>query len=283
MSSAFDHQLHAAYLRLLRRYAVWGGHRYFGWTEQAEPRNYLGPLVWSEADCALRFAVELEKEFPEQVHLEFPLAQWTLTDYDPARDKKQFVDLVVSDFGAFEAHEVAQAAFMSKRHDLFVEVKYFKKQAHGPWKFDLKKKLPWVVADIERLARHLERGHCRRAAMLILDDGDYLQAEGHSIDFGPVIGLIVSPYHMALHLDEDRGDEGPTVMKSLDEWESLGMPDEAFLKQLRERGKNSDAALHSDMLNAGEEEQLLRRMREERADSRNSGSAGIAVHGDGGW
>lgn len=217
----FQHQLGAAYLRMLQGYARWGGHSYYGWTEQTDPRNYLGPAIWSEADCVLRFAFELEKDFPGQVHLELPMATWTLQDYDPKLDARQYVDLVVSDFSNFVADGDAQTRFKTKRHDLFVEVKYFKKAAHGPFKFDLKKKLPSVSADIARLNRHMERGHCRHAAMLVVDDGNFWEEFCGDVEFGEVLDLTVSPHRVAnlasLGRAEQRMSSNP-----FKEWEYLG-------------------------------------------------------------
>ena len=193
-------RLDAAYLSFLRAYSEWGGHRFYGWTQYEDPKNYLGPMIWSEADCVLRFAFELEREFPEQVHLEVPMARWTLLDYDKKLDARQYVDLVVSDFSDFKAGDHAQESFLSKQHELFVEVKYFRKSAHGPWKFDLKKKLPSIAADIKRLALHVERGHCRYAAMLVVDDGGYFEEYGGEIEFGPVVPLVISQRQLDLRL-----------------------------------------------------------------------------------
>ena len=66
-----------AYDRLLAAYASWGGWRYYGWAGYEDPATYLGPAVWSERDCDLRLAYELEREFPKAVHMEFPIAKWT--------------------------------------------------------------------------------------------------------------------------------------------------------------------------------------------------------------
>jgi hypothetical protein len=53
-----------AFDRLLVGYAEWGGYRY-----------YHGPVIWSERDCDLRFAFELEREWPRAVHMEFAIGK----------------------------------------------------------------------------------------------------------------------------------------------------------------------------------------------------------------
>jgi hypothetical protein len=60
-------------------------------------------VFWTEEDCVFRLAIELEREFPEQVHLELPVARENFKDFDAATDKRQFVDLVVSDMRSFES------------------------------------------------------------------------------------------------------------------------------------------------------------------------------------
>jgi hypothetical protein len=64
-----------AFDRLLVGYAAWGGHRYHGWTNYENQHNYLGPVIWSERDCDLRFAFELEREWPQAVHMEFAIGK----------------------------------------------------------------------------------------------------------------------------------------------------------------------------------------------------------------
>lgn len=50
---------------MLRGYRQWGGWRYYGWTHQADHRNFDGPAIWSEADCVHRFTLALEELEPE--------------------------------------------------------------------------------------------------------------------------------------------------------------------------------------------------------------------------
>jgi hypothetical protein len=70
-----------AYERLLTAYADWGGHRVHGWTDYPDPRNFHGPVIWSERDCGLRLAMELEREWPLGVHMEFAIGKATRDDY----------------------------------------------------------------------------------------------------------------------------------------------------------------------------------------------------------
>lgn len=65
--------LDAGFQALLQRYETLGGNLFYGFYETGDPRNYKGPLIWSEGDCAFRFAYELEEEFPTLVHLEMPI------------------------------------------------------------------------------------------------------------------------------------------------------------------------------------------------------------------
>jgi hypothetical protein len=87
-----------AFDRLLVGYADWGGYRYHGWTSYEDPRNFQGPVVWSERDCDLRFAFELEREWPRAVHIEFAIPKASRVGYDPVTEKFQRVDVAISDF-----------------------------------------------------------------------------------------------------------------------------------------------------------------------------------------
>ena len=189
-----DQRIEAAWGAFVASYATHGGHRFYGWDHAADPRNYYGPRFWSEADCAWRFALELEREFPEQVHMEVPVASWTFADFDKTIDGRQFVDIVVSDLRDFAEDDTSQARFRSVAHTLFVEVKFFPPGCSRTWRHDHVRKVPAVVRDAERLARHLARGHCERAAILVVDD-DCLFEDEHSKHAWPadVMQLVASP------------------------------------------------------------------------------------------
>jgi hypothetical protein len=124
-------RLDAAWSAFLSEYAEFGGHRYHGWDHKEDPRNYYGPRYWSEADCAFRFGSHLERVFPGQVHFEMPIADWTFADYRPDVDKRQRVDVVVSDLEDFIENETSQDRFRTHQHSLFVEAKYFPPDAQG--------------------------------------------------------------------------------------------------------------------------------------------------------
>ena len=168
-------RLNAAFDRFLSVYAQVGGHRYHGWDDYSDPRNFRGPTFWSEHDCVFRLALELEREFPRQVHMELPVARWSFADFNKSVDKRQSVDLVVSDLTNFVEDDTSQARFMSHRHELFVEAKYFPAGCSKTWRFDHVRKVKSVYADAERLARHLERGHCLVAAVLVVDDDNLFE------------------------------------------------------------------------------------------------------------
>lgn len=67
---------------------------------------------------------ELEKEFPYCVHYELPVAAWSFSDFNSQNDKRQYVDLVVTNLHDFVEDETSQTRFQHHQHELFVEVKY---------------------------------------------------------------------------------------------------------------------------------------------------------------
>ena len=166
-----------AFDRLVAGYARWGGYRYHGWTSYEDPKNYLGPVIWSERDCDLRFAMELEREFPERVHMEFAIAKYTRADYDPTKEAKQRVDLAVSDLSAFGEDDESYGRFRGKRHQAFFEVKWFL-NGFGDNR-DARNRLAAIPAYRDKLAHHAELDRCAVAGMLIVDDEDYGHANGY--------------------------------------------------------------------------------------------------------
>jgi hypothetical protein len=200
-------RIRAAYGALLQRYASWGGHSFPGWDFEGASDNYLGPTVWSEGDCAFRFALELEPLFPEMVHLEFPLARWTLPTAvsqrlaPTGRLAPRYVDIAISDHRGFPLEGDRDRAFKEWPHLAFIEVKQMKRQAHGPFRFDLHKRVASANQDAKRLRDMQEPHHhggqplCKVAGILIFDDGDYLLDERCPKLSIPeeVEALIVSP------------------------------------------------------------------------------------------
>lgn len=168
--AAVEARLEAAFDRFLAVYARLGGHKYYGWNKQADPRNYRGPTFWTEGDCVYRLALELEREFPHCVHLEVPVAAWTFAGFDKTLESRRFIDLVVSDLHEFVEDETSQGRFMAHRHELFLEAKYFHHGSSRTWRGTEKQRVSSVLADAERLAGHLERGRCLVAAVLVADD-----------------------------------------------------------------------------------------------------------------
>lgn len=127
-------RLEEAFARFLSIYSERGAHHFHGWDHADDSRNYYGPMLWSEADCALRLAWELERQFPGMVHLEVPVASWTFADYDSKVDRRQFVDVVVSDLEDFVEDDTSQERFRAHRHMLFVEAKYLPAGCSKTWR-----------------------------------------------------------------------------------------------------------------------------------------------------
>jgi hypothetical protein len=192
-----------AYERFLEEYARWGGYRFHGWTDFPDTRNYQGPVIWSEADCAMRFALELEREFPRSVHLEFAIGKATRLDYEPDVEKRQRIDIVVSDLATFVEDESSQQRFQTHQHSAFVETKWLVKGWRGQrFERDAVKRAASVAGDITRLARSLQLGRCLVAAMLVIDDEEFYSQSAPAADEenARVWRLIASPQAL-----QDRG------------------------------------------------------------------------------
>lgn len=191
-------RLEVAFGRFLDVYARLGGHRYYGWDDYPDPRNFKGPTFWSENDCTYRLGLELELEFPYCVHYELPVAKWSFADFDKAVDKQQRVDLVVSDLHGFVEDETSQARFQMHQHEIFVEVKYLPAGCRKTYRFDHVSKVPATLADAARLAQHVQRKHCLVGAVLVVDD-DGLFEELYEPAAWPseVALLLASPAELA--------------------------------------------------------------------------------------
>jgi hypothetical protein len=157
-----------AFARFLDLYEKFGQHRFHGSADWRDPRTYRGPMLWSEADCVYRFALELEKEFPGHVHLGFELSASVLHPF-AATDRGE-VDLVVSDLSDFEPSDTSHQRFGSRRHELFIEAKYLPK---GHWDRDVKKKIALdIPANVTSQLERLRADRCLVAACFIIDDDD---------------------------------------------------------------------------------------------------------------
>jgi hypothetical protein len=203
-----------AYGRFLEGYAMWGGHRFHGWTDFPDTHNFQGPLVWSEGDCALRFALELERVFPQQVHMEFAIGKSTRLDYEKDAERRQRVDLVVSDLSGFEEDETSQERFQTLVHGAFIEAKWLVKGWEGQrFERDATKRVASVHADIAKLARHIRLGRCQVAAALVVDDEDYFRTHSDQLDRSTdrVWRLVAGPdtleRHGLLHREWPPGPE----------------------------------------------------------------------------
>lgn len=167
-----------AYDRLVDAYAHWGGYRWHGWTDYPDPSNYQGPTVWSERDCGLRLALELEREWPESVHMEFAIGKASRSDF-AAPEKAQRVDVAVSDLTAFVEDEMSQERFRTRRHEAFFEVKWLLKGWRGQrFEMDAITRIASVQTDVAKLAHHRSLGRCAVAAMFIVDDEDFFSTGG---------------------------------------------------------------------------------------------------------
>lgn len=185
----------AAFERLVLEYARWGGHRFHGWTDYDDPHNYSGPVIRSEADCALRLAIQLEREWPEAVHAEFPISKANFANYDPATERRQRVDLAVTDLSAFAEDETSQDRFRSLRHEAFIEVKWLVKGWRGySFEMDARKRVDSVGVDAAKLANHLSLGRCAAAAAFVVDDEDYFFENSGHLDWpAGVWQLVLGP------------------------------------------------------------------------------------------
>ena len=194
--------LDRAHHKFLEGYLRWGGFRYHGWTEQSDSANYRGPAVWSEADIVLRLAHALEQEFPDQIHAEFNIANWTRADYDKERDRKQRIDIAVSDTSALQDGPRAQENFRNLTHYLFIEVKWMPKGWWGEaWEgLEARKRVASIAADANRLARHLELGRCMVAAVFVVDDECLFDHMKPNIDWPDLVHVLTaSPKALTQH------------------------------------------------------------------------------------
>jgi hypothetical protein len=121
----------------------------------------------------LRFCIELEKEFPRQVHCEFSIDKSSRHDWGQGptplatgqKPGREVVDIVISNLDGLAADDTAQQNFRTRTHEAFIEVKWLKKGwAHG--RFELRASLR------ERPAQPQPRGP--------MSVGNYLATSGDS-------------------------------------------------------------------------------------------------------
>jgi hypothetical protein len=183
--------LSIAFDAFLRRYGEGGGHLFYGFYETGDPSNYRGPMIWSEGDCAFRFALELESQFERHVHLEMPIGRTYFADFDKERDTTQFIDVVVSDLSNFDH---AAEVFAERSHDIFVEAKYIPRRRSRRFLRDSHRTIHAVLADAKRLQVHLDRQtRCSAAAVLVIDDDDYLERAVFDREFDSETSSMFEP------------------------------------------------------------------------------------------
>ena len=212
-------RLRSAHSRLLQGYAEWGGHNFHGWTVQEDTRNFLGSTIWTEADCVFRYALELEKDFPGQLHFELSLDKATRLDYDPVSDRRQAVDIVISDLADFPEDETSMERFRSMTHTAFVEAKWLKKGWWDEaWQRDAFKRVDSVISDAARLQQNIEMKRCQVGAVLVFDDECFFEFHGGEAEWpNDVLLLLVSPYEL-----KRRGWDGASITASISRAERLG-------------------------------------------------------------
>jgi hypothetical protein len=132
-------------------------------------------VLWSEGDCAFRFAEALEEVFPRLVHVGMPVSAATVSGFDAEVDRRQTVDVVVADLDGAPL-----------RHDVFVDVAYLPRGSRGA------RTLGAVAADGERLLSHLERGHCAAAVLLVVDEGNVLDDAYATVNHAPGVPVLLA-------------------------------------------------------------------------------------------
>lgn len=176
-----------AYDRLLVGYAAWGGWCYYGWDGYENPSTYLGPAIWSERDCDFRCAYELEREWPGAVHMEFPIAKWTRTDFAPP-EVVQRVDVSVSEFSGFEAGGDASTRFKDYRHEAFFELKWCTK-GWSQNSRELKLRRRSIPQDVLKLGNHIQKKRCLVAGMVVFDDEGWFHQQDLNLSHGWPTGV----------------------------------------------------------------------------------------------
>jgi hypothetical protein len=209
--------LHHAYERLLDLYARSGGFGFYGWIVQEDPRNFLGTTILTEADCVFRYGLELEKEFPGQLHFEFGLNQATRADYMPKKQGRQSVDVVVSDLTEFIEDETSMERFRTMRHDAFIEAKWLKKGWWmQQWEHDAHERVAGVASDANRLADHVRVGRCQVGAALVVDDECFFEHHRGAEWPDEVELLLVSPAEL-----QRRGYDAPAIQAAVQKAQDL--------------------------------------------------------------
>jgi len=116
--------------------------------------------------------------------MEFPIGKATRVDYDPETEKRQFVDVAVSDLSMFAEDDTSQDRYVSHQHEAFFEVKWLKKGWRGQrFEQDAKKQIEAIPIDLAKLENHMDLGRCRVAGMVIFDDEGYFAEHGGDIEW----------------------------------------------------------------------------------------------------
>lgn len=161
--------LYLAFQSLKKRYLNVGGWRFPGVLDEQRGWGFAGPWAWSEGDYQYQFALALERRFRRCVHLEMPLKA---AFRDGLSKKTAHIDIVVSDLSSLPLRDPDQAGRLLRahEHEAFIEVKCYLKGLPEWRSINWRDFQQGVVPDARRLSDYKERGWCKVAAMLIVDD-----------------------------------------------------------------------------------------------------------------
>ena len=87
---------------------------------------------------------------------------------------------------------------MTSPHEIFVEGKYFPAGCSKTWRLTGRERVPDVLADAERLARHIQRRHCIVAGVFVVDHDNLFEEHRSSYNWPDGVKLLVaSPNELA--------------------------------------------------------------------------------------
>jgi hypothetical protein len=155
-------RLEEAFARFLSIYSEPGAHHFHGWDHADDSRNYHGPhaLVGGRLRASPRMGARAP--VPGHGPPRGPSRELDFPDHDSKVDRRQFVDVVVSDLEDFVEDDTSQQRFLAHRHMLFVEAKYLPAGCSKTWRHDHIRKIDAVIRDAERLSATRGSGPLRR-------------------------------------------------------------------------------------------------------------------------
>lgn len=185
--------LQRSFGRLVEVYRESGGYLFHGYGGQHDPDNYKGPTFWSEGDAQLRLALALEDEFPGRVHIEVPVCSFMFANFNSKGERRQFIDVVVSDLSDFDPDDPTQI-FAEREHDVFIEIKFTGVSSPPFQKQSIDTIFEAFPKDLRRLEWNLALNRCRVAAALLVDDRGLLDDVERRVAWSTrVMPLLLSP------------------------------------------------------------------------------------------